>query len=363
MTLRVSDAFSLNVKGRIQVRYQQSIAREDESGLHDTTQLVNIGTARLSFSGNLLAPELTYVLQLAVAARDYRDGATSPVYDAYFDWKMHRDLGLKIGQYFVPFDRLRTVRESALQMTERPRPIAELSLDRDVGLTASSSRFGGDHSPLTWYLGAFGGGGTNLTALRQPGGLFVSRLEVRPLGPMDDDREGDLERRAKPALAIGAGLAANLNTGRVRSTTGPTFSGGSTDYLHAAADLVFKWAGFALEAEYLRREASEDTISSADETTSEYTRSGQGWVVQASYVFDPPIELVTRLSGLYARQGTDPAFIKETEEHGQEVGYGINYYVNDHQAKVQGTWIARTTHDFDLTHADHALFAQLDVTF
>jgi hypothetical protein len=366
VTIRVSDAYSLNVKSRIQIRYQSNITRDPDTGTHEVEQLVGIGTARLWFSGNVFFPQLTYMLQLAVAGRDFRDGATSPVYDAFLDWKAHRDISAKAGQYFVPFDRLRTVRESGLQMADRPRPVAELTLDRDVGVTAYSGSFLGDHSPLAWYLGAFGGGGTNLTTARQPGGLFVGRVELRPLGSIDDDKEGDLERRAKPALAVGAAFAANINTNRLRSTTGPTFTGGTTDYLHAAADLVFKWSGFALQAEYLWKDASSDTINSTAADGSpltEYTRSGQGWVTQASYVFDPPIEVVGRLSGMYASKGTDPTFVADTERHGQEVGAGLNYYLNDHQAKVQADWIARMPHDFNFQEADHALHLQLDVTF
>ncbi|HXS15591.1 MAG TPA: hypothetical protein VN764_00295, partial [Polyangiaceae bacterium] len=178
--------------------------------------------------------------------------------------------------------------------------------------------------------------------------------------------EGDLERRAKPGLAIGGAFAANFNTNRLRSTTGATFTGGTTDYLHAAADLVFKWHGWALQGEYLWKQASEDSIVSTDpdgEPLTEYTRSGQGWVVQTSYVFDPPIELVARLTRMYAFKGTDPKFVTEVENFGQEIGAGVNYYINEHRMKLQADWIARTPYNFDFSGADHLLHAQLDVTF
>ena len=67
-------------------------------------------------NGHLLARDLTYQVQLAVADRDYRDGAKSPVYDAYLDYRAHRDLQVRAGQFFVPFDRLRTIREYALHL-------------------------------------------------------------------------------------------------------------------------------------------------------------------------------------------------------------------------------------------------------
>ncbi|HXS17099.1 MAG TPA: hypothetical protein VN764_07920, partial [Polyangiaceae bacterium] len=173
LTFKTGDNFSLNIRSRIQLRYQMHIPPKDDAGNRQLDQTVNIGTLRLWLSGNILVPELKYMIQLAFAGRDYRDGATSPVYDAFLDYNAHRDINVKAGQYFVPFDRLRTVREFALQMADRPRPVAEFTLDRDVGVTLYSEKFLGDKSPLAWRIGAFGGGGTNLSLGKEPGGLFV----------------------------------------------------------------------------------------------------------------------------------------------------------------------------------------------
>jgi len=366
LTVEVGDAFSLNVKSRIQVRYQYHLSPENAAGTRTEDQVVNIGTLRLWFSGKVLVPELTYMIQLALADRDYRDGAKSPVYDAYLDWAAHRDVNLRVGQYFVPFDRLRTVREWALQMADRPRPVGELTLDRDVGVMYYSDHFLADKSPVAVRAGVFGGGGINLTNAREPGALFVGRVEVRPLGDIDDDKEGDLDRRKKPGLAVGGGVAANVNTNRQKSTTGTTYVGGTADYVHAAADLVFKWQGIALQAEYVWREAGEDTIESVDAAgnpVTEYTRSGHGWILQGSYTFKPPFEVVGRLSGMYAFEGTDPAYISEADSRGQEVAGGVNYYFNGHKMKLQADYIARMPHDFDFSVADHMAHVQLDVTF
>jgi hypothetical protein len=367
LTATFGDRFSLNVRSRLQVRYEMAVPRADASGNREIEQIVNIGTARLWFSGHAFRPTLTYMIQLAVAGRDYRDGATSPIYDAFLDWKAHRDFAVRVGQYFVPFDRLRTVREFALQLADRPRPVTELTLDRDVGVTIYSDRFLGDRSPVAWRVGGFGGGGTNLTVGKEPGVLLVGRLEIRPLGPIDDDSEGDLERRERPGVAIGVAAASNWNTNRLRSTTGATFpGGGTTDYHHAATDLVFKWRGFALQAEYLWRRASNDRIASTDASgapLTDLTRSGHGWIVQTSYVFDPPIELVARLSRMYTVGDTDPRFVSEIQTRGQEVAGGINYYLNGHRFKLQTDWIARMPRDFEIDRADHLIHVQLDATF
>jgi hypothetical protein len=358
--------FSLNVRARIQIRYQLAIPEADEDGDRELRQLVNVGTARLWLSGHTLVPELTYMIQLAVAARDFREGAVSPIYDAFLDWRAHRDFNLRAGQFFVPFDRLRTVREWALQMPDRPVPIWEFTLDRDVGLMVYSETFLGKRSPLAYRAGAFGGGGTNLTRGRTPGGLLVGRLELRPLGPIDDDVEGDLARRRRPAMALGVGLAKNFNTNRLRSTTGPTFAGGTTNYTHFATDLVFKWRGVMVQAEYVARTSSRASIESIGDDGQpiiELPQSGRGYVVQASYIFERPFELVGRLSELGAIGRRDQSFHASTRDRGQELAFGANYYVNGHKLKLQADWVLRMPHGFEMTRGDNLVHVQLDATF
>jgi hypothetical protein len=366
ITLQTGHDFSFNIKSRFQLRYQLNITPEDDEGRRDQKQLATVGTLRLSFSGLVLKPELTYMIQLALAARDYRDGATSPVYDAYLDWKLHRDFSLRAGQFFVQFDRLRTVRESALQLADRSRPVQELTLDRDIGITAYSEALFHDDSPLALRLGLWSGGGPNANTEKKPGMLLVGRVELRPLGPIDDDSDGDLLRRKSPGLALGTGLARAYRSNRQRTTTGATFSGGTTNVTQAAADLVFKWRGAALQGELLWKESSKDQIESVDAAglaVVEHTRSGSGWVLQSSYTFDPPFELVARVSRLRAARGTDPVFRGDTSAKGDELAGGANYYFNGHKLKLQANWIGRMPPGFRLRAADHLVHVQLDGTF
>lgn len=347
----------------MQLRYELAVAPPDAAGAQATSQSVSVGTARLYFGGHALTRKLKYLVQLAFAQRDYRDGATSPLYDAYLDWTPHRDFSLKVGQYFVPFDRLRTVSEWALQTGERPQPVQLFSLDRDVGVTVYSNQFLANDSPVAVRLGVFGGGGTTLQATKEPGVLAVGRLELRPLGKIDDDREGDLERRPKPAVAIGAAVAQNWNTNRVRSGSGGYYQTGTVDYFHAAADAVFKWHGVALQGELIFREAADDLVTGTDQTAPEYSQSGRGWVFQGSYLFDPPLELVARISRVYARDGTAPSLVTLTEATGQELAGAVNYYINGHKLKLQADYNARMPHDFDFSRAVQTVHVQIDATF
>lgn len=357
-----TESFSLNLRARGQLRATVHASQPDD-GDRTFDQSTQVGGMRVWFSGHTLTPKLLYNVQLGFADRDYRDGTISPVLDTFLEYKAHRDLNVKVGQFFVPFDRLRTVRESALQMTDRPRPVNELTLDRDVGVILYSDNFLGDHSILAWRAGVFGGDGSNRSVTSDVGGMPVARLELRPLGKIDDDVEGDQERRAKPALAIGVGAAVNFHTNRVRSTNGAAFQTGTTSYRHLAADAVFKWLGVAVELEYLWRGATKKQFSGdvAGTTVTDFARQGSGWVAQASYTFDPPLELVGRLSRLAAPDETDPKYTTEVATLGKEYALGANYYFNGHQLKLQADWIGRTGPARPTI--DNSFHLQLDATF
>lgn len=361
VTFDFGDPFSLRLRGRLQTRAVVDLPEEKAA-----QSTVSVGTARLSFEGHIHAPTLEYTLQLALGERDFRESARSPVLDAFVLWRAHRDLNVRVGQFFVPFDRVRTIRDGALQLVDRARPVVELALDRDVGVEIASDTLGGDHSPVGYHLGVFGGGGVHNVTPRDAGALVVARLELRPMGLFDDDTDSDLRRTPSPRLALGVGAARNMSTNRTRSTTGPSFTLGTVDYSHVAADAVFKWAGFAAQAEWLWRHASvqalKGTAADGAEVT-EGTRGGSGYVGQASYVFETPFEIVARFARLMADSDAEPKFVSDARDRGQELGVGLNYYAHGHALKVQTAWTARSAPGLALDAADHTAQVALDVAF
>lgn len=331
--------FSMNLRGRIQLRHSVFVAAPDDEDQRAVTQATQLATTRLWLGGRALGEHTLYQLQLAVGPKDYRDGAISPVYDAYLDLTHNPNLSFRVGQYFVPFDRLRTIREFALQLPDRPRVVSELTLDRDLGVMAYSDHLGGESSPVAYRLGVFGGSGIHQLTTKPPGGLVVGRVELRPLGAFDDaDSEGDLQRREEAALAFGLGAAYNLGSTRARSTTSTAYVGGTADYLHLVVDGVFKARGFALEAEFVTRDATEDRIRSVDDAGApvvEYTRSGWGAVAQPSMMLTEHVELAARYGRLAASEGTDPTYLDDVALRENEVAGGLNWYLNGHRFKVQ----------------------------
>jgi hypothetical protein len=366
LTVESADGkFAMNVRGRIQLRESIAAAPDDEGNL-DVSMDTTVYTTRVWLQGHTFDQNIKYVLQLALAPRDFKDGAISPVYDAYLDLTFEPNASVRVGQSLVPFDRLRTVSEHALQLPDRPTPITEFSLDRDIGAYVYSDHVGGDEGVFGYRAGVFSGAGTNVTAAHEPGVLGVVRLELRPMGPFDDNNEGDLERRVDPALALGVAAAYNTNTPRARSTTSTTFTGGTADYLHLAGDLVFKWRGFSVEGEFISRDAADDTIESEDDLgtpVTEYTRSGWGVIVQPGMMLTKKVEIAARYCHSEASDGTDPALLDTLAVAGGEVGAGLSWYLNEHRLKVQGGWTALFGPDRPFGDAEHAGSVLVDAMF
>lgn len=325
-------------------------------------QETQVKTLRLTLRGHVLSPKIRYVTQFAFGGNDFDKDSSSPIFDAFLEFNHLRDASLRVGQFFVPFDRARTVREFALQMVDRPEVVRQLTLDRDVGLVLFSEDLGGLDGLFGYWLGLFGGDGRNRFGSTEIGFLYTARVEVRPFGNFDSDQEGDLTRDAKPRLAIGIAGTYNQTTDRKRSTNGDRLAGAqTTHYLTAATDLVFKWHGFYVLLEGVLRQADWDQRGYTDadsEAAMAYTQSGWGVITQASVMVSDHIELSGRWGHLRALDNTDPKFKALDSD---EYTGGVSVYLNGHRFKIQADYVA-----LDLVSAavlNHTARLQLDASF
>lgn len=362
LTLSMPDGrFSMTIKPRAQIR-DTVTAQGDKA----TTNELNVKTLRLWIIGNVLTKDLTYGIQLAFGGGDFETGSSSPIFDAFVDYSRLRDLNIRVGQFFVPFDRARTIREFGLQLIDRQQVVSELSLDRDIGLMLYSNDLGGFRGILAYNLGIFGGEGKNRFGGAAAGFLYVARIVVRPLGPFDDDIEGDLTRQRRPRLAIGLGGAYNQSTNRIRSTTGNTLTLGTFDYWHGAADVVFKFAGFSFLGELLIRSSNSGVLDgrTGGMDVHEWSRSAYGYLLQAGMMLHDKVEVAARydeLIGLSPENGNDPTLVSLVSATGRELGAGLNVYLNGHAFKLQGDY--QYQFGDSVTGGKHLVRIQLDASF
>lgn len=316
--------FSLQLRGRVQARAEALVPTEGAP----TTRLnqLLIRRARLSLTAKY-TDAWVMTVQLAFSALDMEADAPNVLRDAHLTWQGLRDLNVRFGQTKVPYGKQRVVSSGNLQLVDRSIVVAELNLDRDVGLQLRSDDLFGLGGRLAYALGVFGGDGRNRFGTNV-GLLYVARVQVSPFGRFDDLVEGDLERLERPRLAIGLAAARNVATARQRSTFGTTFRNGWTTYDHLAADVLFKWRGVSLISEVLWRDAEFEQLVGASST--EWARSAWGYFVQAGFVPVPHFEVSARWGQLRPLAGTDPSL-----KHQRELGVGVGWYPMRHDLKLQ----------------------------
>jgi hypothetical protein len=350
------DRFEMTLRGRVQIR--NTLGLEDGQADNDLT----VRTLRLHWEGHTFTPHLSYGVQLAFGPDELAGDSPSPVLDAYLEYDRWSPGILRVGQFFVPLDRARMMREWALQFVERQQVVTELGLDRDVGVVLWSQDVLGTGGHLGYHVGLFEGDGRNRIGPR-PGMLPVARLVVRPFGAFDEEQEGDLERLRHPRLALGVAGAYSFRADRNRATTGDRFELGTVRYLHGAADLHFKMHGLSVLAEVLVRRGSPDVRTGVvdGESIREWSRSGWGYLVQLGYMLTHQVELTTRWEELRALGTTDPDLVALVATTGREMGVGCNVYLNGHRLKVQTDYLVRFGEA--LSRARHEIRVAIDASF
>ncbi len=271
--------FALQVRARLQAR-----AELENRATAPPTLALSMRRLRLVVAGHLFGPAQRFYIQLGLAPRDQigalpvEDGSIrrTPLRDARIELDLPRAYTLLVGQYKVPFSRQRVMSSGNLEMVDRGVTNEEFNLDRDVGLTLRSKP-DARHASLRYQVGVFAGRGRNPIEAQPVTLLYVGRVDVQPLGELDESEEGDLSRNPAPRLGLGVAYAFHHGAVADRGTHGELFpAGAAVDYHHATLDGLLKWRGIAVQvAAHARYAARTDGDVTA--------RDGVGGLVQASY--------------------------------------------------------------------------------
>lgn len=261
---------------------------------------------RLRFGGFLLDPRLTYNLQLSFSRgdQDFEDtGFANIVRDAAVAYQFTPHLQATFGQTKLPGNRQRVVSSGDLQFTNRSIVNGQFNIDRDMLLMGAFRDTLGGRVPLHLHAVVSSGEGRN-TQVAAEGLAFTGRVEVLPLGPFlngGDYFEGDLEHEPKPRLSFGVTWSLNEDALRTGGQIGPTLWSPRT-MTTVLADVLLKYQGLAVYAEYARRDADDPVTTRAGEPPR-FVFTGDGALLQASY----------HIKGLNLEPGARIAFTDPTD--------------------------------------------------
>lgn len=232
------------------------------------------------------------------------------------------------GQTKVKTNRARINSSSALQFVDRSIVNSEFGGDRDFGIFGEYNYGDTESFALAGKASVTLGEGRNWNSSSVSGLAYTGRLEFYPLGRLNGKGEyieGDLQYEETPKLMIGGAYSFNHNAIRDQGWKGDAFSGKTGNIGLYYADLVFKYRGWAVAADYMGRH-----LAGASPDLPVYT--GSGLNVQGSYLFDGKWELALRNSTMFPDRKTRKS--ADYREWNQST-IGVTRYIIGHSLKVQ----------------------------
>jgi hypothetical protein len=331
---------SLSVK--IGFRFQTLFSAEqvlDDSAAPAGKEM-QIRRSRLKFDGFAFSNKLIYKAELALSNRDngavIAEGSNGAniVLDAVVKYKFAKHASIWFGQTKLPGNRERVISSQSLQFVDRSALNNRYNIDRDLGVQLHHSfKLGGF---VVREIGAVSmGQGRNITASDTGGLDYTARIEFLPLGEFTDGGDyfdSDLAREAKPKLSIGIGYNFNDDAIREGGQLGK-FLKESRDLSTIMCDLMFKFRGFSLTSEYMNKFTPDPVLKD----NSNYFKTGDGFNVQAGYLFKKNIEIAGRYTLLNPAETINRDLSKPKMSEGQyrEYTLGFSKYFKGHSLKIQ----------------------------
>jgi len=297
--------------------------------------------ARLKFQGFAFNPKFQYKMELGLSNRDIgalkeiveANGAPRFILDAVVKYKINDNLTVWLGQTKLPGNRERVISSQNLQFVDRSLVNSNFNIDRDQGLQLHG-KFKVGKAVLKPIISISKGEGRNISVGNINGFNYTGRLEYLPFGNFTKKGDyfgSDLKREEKPKLSIGVSYDYNDGASRDKLQLGNFLTDSNGTYLSNdistyLVDLMFKYDGFSLMAEYGNRKADMSIIA---ENGRRYV-TGSGYVVQAGYLFKSNFELAGRYTSI---ESDDLIYsgLRDTKEY----TFGISRYIDGHRLKLQ----------------------------
>jgi phosphate-selective porin OprO and OprP len=343
--------FSLNIGGRMQVRFTYGIDDDNDDDLQDfATQRV-----RLWLKGVAFDPKLTYEIQFDVNG-DLPKGSVSPgtvatsggsdgnsdgnidtgsistasasftgadrlveLKDAFLNYEISgKAFQLKGGQFKVPYSRHQLTSSGRQSFVDRTTTDPIFAPGRSKGAMFWGA-LGGEKNDLFEYnAGAFNGEGENLPN-NDDGLMWAGRVAVNPTGAVaysESDLRPEEDRPFRIALGVNALYHQNDNR-----------TANNDDAWSIGLDLTAMWCGFFFTGEFHHREVDPTGALTSDTDID-------GWFAQLGYMIVPQtFEIGFRVAEVDWDYAGSPSGTSPT---GQREWLGVlNYFWHDHNLKAQ----------------------------
>ena len=286
-----------------------------------------IRRARTQFRGFVFNGKLDYFIQVGF------DKGNVSLLNAEFRWKPDKYTQISFGQFFPPTYRQFQTVSKTLQMVDRSNVTRFFFTGYDLGIAARRTIPVAGNFYLKTAAALTQGEGANTAAA--PGGwAYMGRLEVLPLGEFKsggDYSESDLVGEESPKISIGTSYYKNRDA--YTKYGNAVWDGLEDDITDISADVVFKYSGFSLIAEYIQRDVENEIYTPGSSPYISKMVSGKGVYLQGGKMLDEHLEPTFRFS--YLDPDETHQIYLNSFDHQTKFALGLNYFFIGHSLKIQ----------------------------
>ena len=368
--------FQTNLQWRAQLRYSYPLdADPRQLGSFEDTPGGSFEPRRLrmKIGGHGFKPWLKYYFEVDLQpARDPDANAISSaarVIDYRIDIAKREDIGLRVGQWKIDFNRERVDSSGKQQFVERSIVNRIFTLDRQVGVQLRGRLFSETMADMRYFVGAFNGEGRGTRNVGNDN-MYVGRLQWNFLGKDVPYTQTDVEFTDDPAASLSFGTATTVGPCTRWSSSGCGSLDGFTNFLLATEDqfeidqhvqeFAFKYRGFSIQQEYHWKNIDDRVENIKNELTGGYFQTGY-FFHGLFEAFPKPLELAVRYAFVDEPNATD----RLLENNREEYSIAANWFFNGHRNKLTVDYSYLTIDDafLNATDSQNRFRVQWDVSF
>lgn len=386
------DNYKVVLRGYTQSLFESRQMNYDSSGIinKNTYNRFRARRVRLRLSGKQIYPGFSYRLQLNLAESEADNEQLSNIlWDAWIGYNINKYYRISFGQKSSPSDNIELLMASnTLQLTERSRVTSAFSNIREIGFFVDGrNNISGSKMVIKPSLSITSGDGYGFKSISKDyGGLkYGGRINFLPFGlfrNFGQFRQVDMVRELTPKLLIGFNGSYNVGMSSRRGRRNGDFlyykiessdtSYSLPNYLKYGMDVLFKYRGFSLLAEFVQSKVYfSDSITHRNDrygdnpesiitnfrgyTPHDYVRTqlmlGSGLNIQAGYLFKNLISVDGRITIL---NPDNLSFMNNTLYYSRNKYYEFGfskYFTKNYSFKIQASY--RFADDALLRHPNY----------
>ena len=366
--------FSTNLQWRAQMRLSTPLLSdprtpEDFSNDSDITNF-ELRRVRMKIGGHGYQPWIKYYFEVDLQPSRNINDATANSSSRLIDWRIdvqpYEELGFRVGQWKINYNRERVDSSGRQQFVERSIVNRVFNIDRQVGFMIKGRFAKKTPFDMRYYAGVFNGNGRSVSNSSKKL-MKMARIQWNPFGRELKWRQSDVIRHKKPTLSLAAAVVDNTGDCTRWSSGGC----GSLDGLQIGSDdqynvkqyvteMAYKYQGLSLQTEYHWKDVKDNTSGALYDYEGMYSQIGYFFNELVS-AFPEELELAFRYAFV---DEPDPSNLL-LENKRKEYTLGINYFLAGHNNKVTLDYSYLTLDDAsdDRFYNDNRIRLQWDVSF